>query len=289
MDQQQKIPQDLKNVVSFLREKSGMKIRNGALSGKRAEYFKGRSAIKALLSPSYAKLSNVPQITSEADATKVLHSIIPFAFFLRVDRGNPIGGKDSPRELKINNQQLFAPDDYYVWLFAGSQLRAMLGSAGLVAVILIGVMFPLWPTSLRIGVWYLSVAVLGLIGLFFVIAIIRLIIYIITMFTASPGLWIFPNLFEDVGFIDSFIPMYEWDYPKKKKAGKKKAKKQVNDANQVTETKDSTHSALNHSKESLQNPSNNTSAQSDSDTRADSPNSHDSPDSPNTSNHAKEE
>lgn len=165
----------------------------------------------------------------------------------------------------------------------------MLGSAGLVAVILIGVMFPLWPTSLRIGVWYLSVAVLGLIGLFFVIAIIRLIIYIITMFTASPGLWIFPNLFEDVGFIDSFIPMYEWDYPKKKKAGKKKAKKQVNDANQVTETKDSTHSALNHSKESLQNPSNNTSAQSDSDTRADSPNSHDSPDSPNTSNHAKEE
>ncbi|TIC16998.1 hypothetical protein E3Q15_00782 [Wallemia mellicola] len=261
MEQQQKIPVDLKNVVSFLREKSGMKIRNGALSGKRAEYFKGRSAIKALLSPGYAKLKNVPPITTEADANKVLHSIIPFAYFLRVDRGNPIGGKDSPRELKINNQQLFNPDDYYVWLYAGSQLRAMLGSAALVAVIFIGVMFPLWPTSLRIGVWYLSVAVLGLIGVFFIIAIIRLIIYIITMFTASPGVWIFPNLFEDVGFIDSFIPLYEWDYPKKKKTGKKKAKK---------ESKQST------SQENLQPQenvaSNNTSAApSDSDARADSP------------------
>ena len=34
-------PLDLKNVVCYLRDKSDMKIRNGALSGKRAEYFKG--------------------------------------------------------------------------------------------------------------------------------------------------------------------------------------------------------------------------------------------------------
>ena len=168
----------------------------------------GKSAVKALLSPSYSKLKNVPSINSEEDAVKVLHSIIPFAYFLRVDRGNPIGGSGSPRNLQINSQQLFASDEYYVWLYSGSQIRAMLGSIALVAVILIGVMFPLWPTSLRIGVWYLSVAVLGFIGLFFIIAIIRLIIYVITMVVASPGLWIFPNLFEDVGFVSIFGLFY---------------------------------------------------------------------------------
>jgi len=52
-------------------------------------YLSGKSAIKALLSPAYAKLKSVPKITSEADAQALLHSLIPFAFFLRVDRGGP--------------------------------------------------------------------------------------------------------------------------------------------------------------------------------------------------------
>jgi hypothetical protein len=66
---------------------------------------------------------------------------------------------------------------------------------------LAGVMFPLWPPIMRLGVWYLSIAVLGLVGLFFAIAIVRLIFYIITVIVASPGIWIFPELFADVGFV----------------------------------------------------------------------------------------
>jgi translocation protein SEC62 len=79
------------------------------------------------------------------------------------------------------------------------------GAALMVLVVLAGVMFPLWPMSLRIGVWYLSMAALGFVGLFFVIAIIRLILYIITWIAVSPGIWLFPNLFEDVGFVESFF------------------------------------------------------------------------------------
>lgn len=71
----------------------------------------------------------------------------------------------------------------------------------MVAVMLAGVMFPLWPPIMRLGVWYLSIGVLGLIGLFFAIAIVRLIFYIITVIVASPGIWIFPKLFADVGFV----------------------------------------------------------------------------------------
>jgi hypothetical protein len=51
---------------------------------------------------------------------------------------------------------------------------------------------------------------LGLIGLFFVMAIFRLILFGITMFAVPPGLWLYPNLFEDVGFFDSFRPLWGW-------------------------------------------------------------------------------
>ncbi len=225
-EQQSSAPAPARNVVNFLRNKSGIKTRVGALNGKRVDYFKGSAAVKALLSPAYAKLKDVPKVTSKEEAEECLHNIIPFAFFLRVDRGASTGGKDSPKVVEINQQQLFKSELHYVWLFEGSQLGLKLAGVGMVAVMLAGVMFPLWPTSMRLGVWYLSVAALGLIGLFFAIAIVRLIFWLITIVVAKPGIWIFPNLFEDVGFVDSFIPFWAWDVPpapkKKKAAGDKK-------------------------------------------------------------------
>ena len=71
----------------------------------------------------------------------------------------------------------------------------------MVAVMLAGVMFPLWPVKLRIGVWYLSVAALGFVGAFIVLAIIRLIFWCITKIFMAKAIWMFPNLFEDVGFV----------------------------------------------------------------------------------------
>ena len=225
-EQQSSAPLPARNVVNFLRNKSGLKTRVGALNGKRVDYFKGSAAVKALLSPAYAKLKDVPKVTTKEEAEECLHNIIPFAFFLRVDRGPATGGKDSPKVVEINQQQMFKSDLHYVWLYEGSQLGLKLAGVGMVAVMLAGVMFPLWPPTMRLGVWYLSVAALGLIGLFFAIAIVRLIFWLITVVVAKPGIWIFPNLFEDVGFVDSFIPLWGWDVPpppkKKSKSGDKK-------------------------------------------------------------------
>ncbi|TDL22768.1 translocation protein [Rickenella mellea] len=242
MEQQTKAPQDIRNVVNFLRSsKSEMKIRVGVLNGKRVDYFKGKAAVKALLSPAYAKLKNVPKAANETEALAVLAGIIPFAFYLRVDRGQPSGSSSSsPKHLQINQMQMFRPEDYYAWFYEGSQWTTYLGGIGMVAVMLAGVMFPLWPPTLRLGVWYLSIGVLGLIGLFFAIAIVRLIFYIITIIVASPGIWIFPQLFADVGFVDSFIPLWEWDLPKKKskkkkrEAGEKDGKKSAQDSGAST-------------------------------------------------------
>ncbi|KDQ58447.1 hypothetical protein JAAARDRAFT_34248 [Jaapia argillacea MUCL 33604] len=227
VEQQQKVPKELRNVVDFLRSsKAGMKVRVGVLGGKRIDYFKGKSAVKALLTPAYAKLKNVPKVTSESEAQTVLHSIIPFAFFLRVQRGDPSGSSaSSPKVLQIIREQQFKTDEYFAWFYEGSQWTTYVGGIAMVAIMLAGVMFPLWPPILRLGVWYLSIGVLGLLGLFFAIAIVRLIFYIITIIVASPGIWIFPNLFADVGFVDSFIPVWEWDLPKKRAGKKEKSKK----------------------------------------------------------------
>jgi translocation protein SEC62 len=171
----------------------------------------GKSAIKALLSPAYAKVKAGPKITSETEAQAVLHSLIPFAFFLRVDRGAPSGSaSSSPKLLTVNPMQLFKPEDYYAWFYEGSQWTTYAGGVLMVAIMLAGVMFPLWPPSMRLGVWYLSIACLGLVGLFFAIAIVRLIFYIVTIVVASPGIWIFPKLFADVGFVSRVTRF--WSY-----------------------------------------------------------------------------
>lgn len=219
----------------------------------------GTSAVKALLTPAYAKLKNAPKVTTEDEATQLLQKTQRFAFFLRVDRGDSItltsgsssggGGAQTKTKAKvvtINQMQMFAPEHYYAWFYEGSQWTTYLGGAAMVVVLLVGVMFPLWPPIMRQGVSYLSMGVLGLIGLFFVVAILRLVFWLITIVVVSPGIWIFPNLFADCGFVssfisplpvvcavsltrlplqfESFVPWWDWDI-KKKKEKKKKSEK----------------------------------------------------------------
>ena len=125
------------------------------------------------------------------------------AFFLQTDRPEPPTPLPSgqPRPLQISPQQSFSPTSYYTWFVTPSALTTYLGSALLVLILLAGVMFPLWPPSLRLGVYYLSLGVLGLIGVFMGIAVIRLIIWVGTSLVMKRGIWWFPNLFEDVGFV----------------------------------------------------------------------------------------
>ena len=159
--------------------------------------------MKAVLSPTYAKKKNVPKVTNEEEATKLLHSIIPYAFFLRVDRQEPAAGSGgkAPKPLALNQMQQFRPEDTFAWFYEGPMWTTYVGGVAMVGAMLAAVMFPLWPPILRLGVWYLSIGVLGLVGLFIAIAIVRLIFYIITIIVASPGIWIFPKLFADVGVV----------------------------------------------------------------------------------------
>lgn len=77
--------------------------------------------------------------------------------------------------------------------------------------------FPLWPSIVREGVYYLSLAGCGFLGGIIILAVIKYIVfsflYILSL--GSVEFWLFPNLTEDVGFVESFIPVYSLKKDKK--------------------------------------------------------------------------
>jgi len=127
--------------------------------------------------------------------------------------GHQHGGGKKTKGLwtvKIEQQQEAADHFHYIWFYEGAQWRQKLYAAGALALVVAVVLFPLWPYTLRRGVWYLSMACLGLLAAFFGLAVVRLLLFLVTVVAAPPGLWLYPNLFEDVGFFDSFKPLWAW-------------------------------------------------------------------------------
>ena len=182
---------------------------------------RGKTAVRVLQGPGYAKVKNVEKVTSEDEATQMMIKILPkwvplilhhtlptthvpsvaynSAFFLKVDR--PPDQKATTKTLLITPQQSFDPLSYYAWFYDGSPLYTYLGGAAMVVIIFAGVLFPLWPIQLRIGVWYLSMLGVGLFGALMVLAVIRLVFWLVTVMCMKRAIWIFPNLFADVGVV----------------------------------------------------------------------------------------
>lgn len=103
-----------------------------------------------------------------------------------------------------------------------------------------GILYPIWPTQLRVAVYYVAIAVLAVALLFLLLCALRWMLYATgrrpmraswpgrhraaspslthASVTAAPvwcvsfgrwTLWILPNLLADVGFRASFTPAYE--------------------------------------------------------------------------------
>lgn len=249
------------NVAKFLRKNSLLKQRKGLLQGNLVDFFRFKRASRALLSEDYKKKqenpkNNLPPVRNETDAKGV------FAMLIRNQLVHPgeklssakakenqlVPKKGTPWFLPLQKAEL-TPDEYYIWFYNEKSPWDIVLGFGVIAAVFTLILFPLWPAFMRKGVWYLSMAMLGLIALFFVIAIIRLIIFVITYVILSPGLWIFPNLFEDCGFIDSFKPFYAWNYPKEKKSKKSKKKAAAQSPlEQIPEKKTSTPASTSSSK-----------------------------------------
>jgi translocation protein SEC62 len=218
-------------LAKFLRGQD-LKPRTCILDGNRRDMFKVKRALRALQSPAYEKARKkeplLPEITDRASLENTF-KLLPLSMLaLRVTKIEPQAGANGkkPKRVKgqwtvrIEQQQEAKEDMYYVWFWEGSQVMRLV-YAGLALVLIFAVvLYPLWPLVLRQGVYYLSWGLLGLLGLFFLMAIFRVILFCITYFAVPPGLWLFPNLWEDVSFLDSFRPVWAWHEttkPKKKK------------------------------------------------------------------------
>ncbi|GLV38306.1 Translocation protein 1 [Carabus blaptoides fortunei] len=134
--------------------------------------------------------------------------------------------------LEMHNDQMFVDGlDAYVWIydpipvyywFIGTLL--VLGAIGIC-------LFPLWPPSVRKGVYYISVAAAGFLVFIIALAVLRVIVFcLMWMLTLGKHhIWLLPNLTEDVSFFASFWPLYKYEYKgattDKKSTDKKKKKK----------------------------------------------------------------
>ncbi|KAH8884762.1 Sec62 family protein translocation protein [Thozetella sp. PMI_491] len=222
------------SLAKFLRSQT-LKPRTVILNGERKDMFKVKRALRVLQSPEYEKARkkdpSLPEITDRASLENTFKLLPMSMLALRVSKIDPHEGHDHPPKkgkrvkgqwtVKIEPQQEAKEELYYVWLWEGSQvMRKVYAGLALVAIFAV-VLYPLWPLFLRQGVYYLSWGFLGFLGLFFAMAIFRVILFCVTYFVASPGLWLFPNLWEDVSVVESFKPVWAWH----ETAGKKKKKK----------------------------------------------------------------
>uniref|UniRef100_A0A0B7JHN8 Translocation protein SEC62 n=1 Tax=Bionectria ochroleuca TaxID=29856 RepID=A0A0B7JHN8_BIOOC len=194
-----------------------------------------KRALRALESPAYEKARKknplLPAITDRASLENTF-KLLPLSMLAlrvsKVEQDPASGGKKAKRvkgqwTVKIEQHQEAKEELYYAWLWEGSQFQRQLYAALALVLIFTVVLYPLWPLVLRQGVYYLSWGLLGLLGLFFLMAIFRVILFCATYFIVPPGLWLYPNLWEDVSFMDSFRPVWAWhetEKPKKKKKSK---------------------------------------------------------------------
>lgn len=179
-----------------------------------------KRAIRSLLSEAYTKASakdkSLPRIANHAQAIRAFALLPKGALALHVSKvelpasRNPIKRIKGLWTVQIEREQRLGEDLYYVWLNQPRTWKQTIVALGIVFVMLIITMFPLWPPILRLAMWYLAIGILGLMGAFFAMSILRLIIYVGTAVVVPPGLWLYPNLFEDVGFFDSFRPLWGW-------------------------------------------------------------------------------
>nr|CAG4652145.1 EOG090X0D00 [Triops cancriformis] len=140
--------------------------------------------------------------------------------------------------LDMHLEQVFVDGlDAYVWIYDPVPYTYWLVGSLLVIGAVALCLFPLWPPTLRKGVYYLSVAAAGFLLFILALAVVRLIVFA-TLWIVTAGkhhLWLFPNLTEDVSFLASFWPIYEYRGEVKKK--KKKDKHSDNEDSDKDEEK----------------------------------------------------
>lgn len=108
-------------------------------------------------------------------------------------------------------QKFYDLNEPYVWVYDPTSTKTyIIGSLLILGAIAI-CLFPLWPSQVREGVYYLSLAGASFLGAILGLAVLKYVVYAVVWAVTfgSVHFWLLPNLTEDVGFFESFVPVYK--------------------------------------------------------------------------------
>nr|ACO12982.1 Translocation protein SEC62 [Lepeophtheirus salmonis] len=257
MNVKEPMSKEEKAVVRWLRKNVPIK-KTKFLNTHIVEYFIGSKAVDALINDSpwsveKAKESSSLIFNTREDAINLMDELLKHKMFHRAKKipvpektkkinnkkddkskeekieQSPQPGTDIKKKRKIRldmhlDQIFLDSQDAFVWLYDPIPWYYWAGGT-LIVLGIIGVcLFPLWPPILRRGVHYLSIVGVGFLIFIFALAAIQCILFGI-LFLLSGGklrFWLLPNLTEDVGFFQSFVPLYDYTYTGESKKKKDK-------------------------------------------------------------------
>lgn len=136
-------------------------------------------------------------------------------FFVRAAH-EALPGQDSnrrpkwPKKLTTRGEPAdeFSAVQFYIITFESRSPWNNLLLVGLICVVLMFVMFPIWPVTAKVWTWYASFTLLCLlIG----VSVARLVAFVLLWFFGCE-FWILPNMYDEyMGFFESFSPLYSFE------------------------------------------------------------------------------
>ncbi|XP_031720896.1 translocation protein SEC62 [Anarrhichthys ocellatus] len=140
--------------------------------------------------------------------------------------GSPKKKKEVKKKFKLepHEEQLFLDgNEVFVWIYDPVHFKTFAMGLILVIAVIAATLFPLWPAEMRVGVYYLSVAAGCFVASILLLAVARCILFVLIWLVTGGRhhFWFLPNLTADVGFIDSFRPLYTHEYKGPRASNKK--------------------------------------------------------------------
>ena len=123
-------------------------------------------------------------------------------------------------KFEVHAKQNFAdlPDALYAWRYNPTSSSQFLMGCLLVAGFIAFNLAPIWPDWMRSGMGVSAWILCAVIGFLLILIVARVVLYYL-LYAVSLGkwhFWLLPNLHEDCGVIESFMPLYSFEAKKKK-------------------------------------------------------------------------
>ena len=123
-------------------------------------------------------------------------------------------------KFEVHSKQNFAdlPDSLYAWRYNPTSATQFIMGCLLVLGFIAFNLAPIWPDWMRSGMGISAWILCGVIGFLLILIVVRVVLYYL-LYAVTFGkchFWLLPNLHEDCGVVESFMPFYSFESKKTK-------------------------------------------------------------------------